>query len=63
MHERLSKTKLFVEQPTTTVLSAIAQQVIPYRRGHGPALLPSLCASFARRVAARSVSARAGPSS
>ncbi len=30
MHERLTKTKSFVEQPTTTLLSAIAQQVIPF---------------------------------
>ncbi len=30
MQERLMKTKSFVEQPTTTLLSAIAQQVIPF---------------------------------
>ncbi len=30
MHERLAKTKLFIEQPTTTLLTAIAQQVIPF---------------------------------
>ncbi len=30
MQERLMKTKSFVEQPSTTLLSAIAQQVIPF---------------------------------